>query len=246
MSTEDSGRSTEDRGPRSSSEAARRQAAHWSLLIFDLDGTLVDTRDGIVATFRETLATAGFPPPPPEVVTPLIGLTLDTMFRRFVPDAASDGLVPRLIDAYRSLYHEAVTPYTRAFPEVIETLRSFRRNGLKLAVATSKLTRIAQETLQAAGLAGTFAIVLGSDSVGRPKPAPDLVLRILTELDARAEEALVVGDTTHDVGMGRAAGTRTCAVTYGAQSRAELLAAEPDFVLDRFGELSDVVSGAPR
>ena len=218
----------------------------FDLLICDLDGTLVDTRDGIAATLRATLEEAGFPAPPPSEVYPLIGLPLDTLFRRFLPEASADGLAARLVEAYRDRYRRTVTPHTRAFPGVAATLDACRKAGLQLAVATSKTVRIARETLEVAGLADAFALVLGVDSVARPKPAPDMVLRVLAELGAAPGRTLVVGDAGHDVAMGRSAGARTCAVTYGVQTRAELLAAEPDCLVDRFGDVLGIVrAGLP-
>jgi phosphoglycolate phosphatase len=149
--------------------------------------------------------------------------------------------VSGLIDAYRRLYHERVTPNTRALPEVPDTLARLRANGLRLAVATSKLTRIADEALAAAGLQPLFDRVFGMDAVERPKPEPDLALKCLAELRVPAGRALVVGDAVHDVEMGRAAGCATCAVTYGAQSREELARSEPNFLIDRFSEVIPLV-----
>ena len=211
------------------------------MIIFDLDGTLVDTRDGIAATFRATLAAAGLRPPPTEEVYPMIGLPLDAMFGRYVPAPPPAELVGVLVAEYRRRYRVAVTPRTRPFPEVAATLDRFRRAGICLAIATGKAAGIAREAVAAAGLDGLFAVILGADSVDRPKPAPDLVLRILAEVGADGSRALLVGDSLLDVAMGRAAGIRTCAVTYGVQTRAELQRGEPDYLVDGFDELPRIV-----
>ena len=207
------------------------------LVICDFDGTLVDTLPGILATFSATLEEAGFAVPPPAEVLPMIGLPLATMFRRFLPDEPTEELIDQLIAAYRARYHADVAPRTRPFPGVAETLIELRRAGLRLAVATSKLVRIVGAGLAASGLAEYFDLVLGNDSVERPKPAPDMVLKILADLRVPPERALVVGDSIHDVEMGRAAGVRTCAVASGVNSRAELVAAGSNAVVDRFEQL---------
>lgn len=226
-------------------------------MICDLDGTLVDTREGIVDTFRAVLDLAGYPPPAREEILPFIGLPLDLMFRHFLARDAAAGrasssvaredvlarVVPELIAAYRRRYHEEVTPTTRAYPEVADTLAELRARGVLLAVATSKLTTIATEALLAAGLLPQFALVYGMDAVSRPKPAPDLATKCLDDLGVPASRALVVGDAVHDVEMGRAAGCATCAVTYGAQSRDELLLSRPDHLIDRLPDLLPIVLG---
>jgi phosphoglycolate phosphatase len=224
-------------------------------VICDLDGTLVDTRDGIVDTFQAVLRLAGYAPPPREEILPFIGLPLDFMFRHFLtrelagrvasPVAAKEQLlaraVPELIVAYRRRYHELVTPNTRAYPEVADALSELRARGLLLAVATSKLTAIATEALSAAGLLPQFDLVYGMDAVSRPKPAPDLAEKCVDSLHGTPSRAIVVGDAVHDVEMGRAAGCATCAVTYGAQSRDELLLGRPDHLIDSFSELLPIV-----
>ncbi len=222
---------------------ARRQAPTppIDLLICDLDGTLVDTRDGIVDTLRATLVAAGYAPPHPTAIYPTIGLPLRDVFLRFLPERTGGDVADRLVDAYRARYREVVIPRTRAFPGVAPTLATCARAGLRLAIATSKAVRVARDTLTAAGLAECFELVLGVDSVERSKPAPDLVFLAARELGVEPARALVVGDTDHDVTMGRAAGARTCAVTYGVQSLAELLAAGPDYVVNSFGELLGIV-----
>jgi len=224
-------------------------------VICDLDGTLVDTREGIANTFRAVLELAGYAAPDREEILPFIGLPLDSMFRHFLTReqaAGSDALcgssgdpleevVSGLIAAYRARYHERVTPVTRAFPEVAETLADLHARGVHLAVATSKLTSIATDALSAAGLLPLFALVYGMDAVARPKPAPDLATKCLIELGVPGSRALVVGDAIHDVEMGRAAGCVTCAVTYGAQSRDDLLLGRPDYLADTFSEVLALV-----
>ncbi len=226
-------------------------------MICDLDGTLVDTRDGIVDTFQAVLDLAGYPPPTRAEILPFIGLPLDFMFRHFLTrngtgdevagsaeqQALLARVVPDLIAAYRRRYHELVTPSTQAYPEVAETLTELRSRGVLLAIATSKLTAIATESLSAAGLLPLFALVYGMDAVSRPKPAPDLALKCLEDLGVSPSRAIVVGDAVHDVEMGRAAGCATCAVTYGAQSRDQLLLGLPDHLIGRFSELLPLVLG---
>ena len=217
------------------------ERGRFDLVVFDMDGTLVDTRDGITATIRATLGGRGYPTPAAEEIHPLIGLPLDLMLDRFLPPDVSRNVVVPLVAEYRAHYRREAMPLIRPFASVTETLADLRARGFLLAVATSRVAAMARDVLAVSGLAGKFDLVLGTDQVARPKPAPDLVLAALERLGVSPARTLVVGDTEHDVAMGRSAGALTCAVTYGAQSRAELLKAEPDHLVDDISAVLGIV-----
>lgn len=214
---------------------------NFSCVIFDLDGTLADTAGAIAQTIRTAIAEAGYPAPSQEAALSTVGRPLDEAFRALIP-AHGWAQVPACITAYRELYDRAVVPATVLFPGVPETLEACRVAGLRLAVATTKLTRIALTTLRHCGIAERFDVIAGGDRASRPKPDPGLALAVLEELACPAGQALMVGDTTYDIEMGRAAGTRTCAVTYGGvHSRARLATTGPDYMIDSFGDLAGVL-----
>jgi phosphoglycolate phosphatase len=217
-------------------------ANRFDLIVFDMDGTLVDTRDGIAETVVEALGELGFVQPAAAEVYPLIGLPLDEVFRRFLDPGASADTLRELSDRYRARYREVVMPRVRAFAGVPEGLRELRLQNHQLAVATSRFVRMATDVLSTAGLLDAFDLVLGMDLVARPKPAPDLVIAALERLAVPASRALVVGDTVHDIEMGRSAGATTCAVTYGVQTRGELVTAGPSYLVDSFDQLLSLLA----
>jgi phosphoglycolate phosphatase len=207
-----------------------------SAVIFDLDGTLVDTPYVIVQTALSALAERGCSGPTPEAIRATIGLPLNVAFSGLlgVPEHAEN--VQGCVAEYRRLWRERVVPRSKEFlyPGVAEGLPGLRAQGLRLAVATSKAQAGAVRQLEAAGIAQYFEVVAGYEAVARPKPAPDLALHVLDRLGIAPEGAVVVGDTTHDLLMARAAGLRAIAVTHCAQDEATLRSADPPFVAGDF------------
>ncbi|HEX2987986.1 MAG TPA: HAD-IA family hydrolase [Chloroflexota bacterium] len=212
----------------------------YKALVFDLDGTLVDTPAGIARTIARVLANRGYPVPSSEEVYQMIGLPLVDSFLRFLP-ADARSIAPECVVEYRDLYERIEIPATTLFPGVGETLARFQAAGVRMAVATAKLTRVAESTLAHSGARGYFDAVLGGDCVSEPKPHPQLALSALARLECSPESALVVGDTSYDIQMGKAAGTATCGVTYGVQPRTQLAGASPDYLIDRFAELAAIL-----
>lgn len=211
------------------------------LIIFDFDGTLGDTRANIVLTMRQTLEALGYPEASEEAIAATIGIPLEGSFRELLP-----GLTPEEMAVCAQTYREIFEKNRQwlvpaLFPHVKETLASLAAQGYTLSVASSRSSKSLKSFLQDMGIDGYVPYVLGADNVSRAKPDPEPVLKTLRDLGFPAEEALVVGDMPVDVLMGRRAGARTCAVTYGNATRAQLAEAGADFILDDFGLLPEVV-----
>ena len=199
------------------------------VIVFDLDGTLVDSLADIIASFRHAFGELGLEQPDAMAVRALIGRPLDEMYANFVPA----GRVAALSAAYRRHYPKNFTRNSRIFPGVIEVLGGLREQGYRLAVATTKTTRMALALVEAVGLAPHLDHVQGTDGFPH-KPAPDVVLRAARALGGRPE--WMVGDTTGDIEAGRAAGAATYAVTWGTHDEAALRKVRPDLLepnLDR-------------
>jgi phosphoglycolate phosphatase len=217
-----------------------KQLDRIGLVIFDLDGTLIDTPRAIAKTIVAVVGSACEQPPTVDDVVPLVGLPLEEIIQRVLPDSERSSL-SRYVEAYRELYVQTVTPQTRLMPEVKVVLECCHEHGLKLAIATGKQTKLADAALEQCGVRDVFQLVIGGDQGLRAKPDPETGARILKLLNVAPAEALVVGDTVYDIGMGKACGTRTCAVTFGVQSRAELSAANPDHIIAHFSELLSIL-----
>jgi len=216
------------------------------LLIFDLDGTLVNSERGIVASFNHALVVAaGARALPRARIAPLIGLPLARMFAEVLPSSLHDR-ISLCVEAYRAHYETTAIPASRLFPGTRATLRALRRTDRVLVVATSKLTHVAEATLNATQLRPLFAHVLGVDAVAEHKPHPALVLRALELTGTAPEEAVVVGDTTYDIQMAKSAGVCAIAVTHGVHAGIDLRAAGADVLIDSLPQLLPLVGLLPR
>jgi phosphoglycolate phosphatase len=193
-------------------------------LLFDLDGTLVDTPQAIVDVMQATLKALGRAPLPPQEIRDTIGMPLPTSLAQLLGTGAGAG---EAVEIYRTLWHAQVTPRIPQliYPGVREGIAQLRAAGLRLAVVTGKSQEGADGTVALAGFKDQMEVVLGYTSVARGKPAPDLALEALRRLQLTPADALVVGDSELDIQMAVSAGIRAIAVTYGAQSREQLAGA---------------------
>lgn len=223
----------------------------YELICFDLDGTLVDSTADIRAALVHALAAV--PPADARLEEHALGcaglgLPLDEFFAlaRPAPHPAATAEGYRTFAAsYRDYYHANLLAGTRPFPGVVETLqmvKPLRAAGLRTAVATTKRTQTAERVLRGLGLADHFDLVLGTEPPMPHKPAPDLLLACARRLERDPRRGLMVGDTERDVLAGRAAGMRTCGVTYGVLGAAGLSPHAPDALVDRFADLWPIIA----
>lgn len=209
---------------------------------FDLDGTLTDSAPGICSTMTTVLGAAGHPIPPTAEIAAMIGLPLIDILRKYSPGASEDD-VHQLAAAYKIQYAASVIPTTFLFPRAWSLLRACKLAGLELALVTAKTTDVAHAVLNRCRVRGLFTSVVGGDRADRPKPYPDLMHVALRELQAPAEQTLLVGDGAHDVEMGRGAGARTCGVSWGVHEVERLHAAGADHVVHSMAELRALILG---
>jgi phosphoglycolate phosphatase len=198
-------------------------------VVFDLDGTLLDSTADIHASVAHALASADLPAPDVVALRRWIGRPLEEAFAAFAPGADPVALTA----AYRTHFLGAAGS-TRPYPGAADLLAQLRADGWALAVATTKTTAGARTVLERVGLLDCFDHVQGTDGFAC-KPAPDVVEHALIGLGLHAaapSRSWMVGDTVHDVAAGAAAGLRTAAVTHGAHPREELLGCAADVVVD--------------
>jgi phosphoglycolate phosphatase len=207
--------------------------------IFDLDGTLIDSPRAIVETFSAAFAAMGLRARDASATRATIGLPLEQAFSLLMGVPRHDARVAEAIRWYQVSFREVILPKARSmlFPGVAEGLQALRDDGVALAVATSKFSASAAALLEAAGLRGQFDLVVGADQVTRPKPDPEMGRLIMQALGVPAGRAVMVGDTTHDVLMARAAGMRSVAVTYGVHGVQELTSSGPTWMADTFEDV---------
>jgi pyrophosphatase PpaX len=203
-------------------------------VLFDLDGTLIDSIDLIRRSYDHTLRVhLGRAMEQSEWLSGL-GRPLRWQFAQL---AADEREVDAMIATYRAwnLAHhdELVVP----FPGVLEAVRALHERGAALAIVTSKAHASARRGLAHCGFGDLFDVVIGVDDVTEHKPHPAPVLAALSQLGRDARSAVMVGDSPHDLASGRAAGTRTAAVAWGPFEAAELRATEPDHWIGTPGDL---------
>lgn len=206
-------------------------------LIFDFDGTLADTQRGILATAQEVLRRMGRGPADEKALAATIGLPLIENFTRGA--GLSEEEAGRAVEIYRDIFESVAIPTITPFPGVEETLAALFSRGVPMAVASSRGQRSLEILMQHTGLDRYIPLthVFGLETAARPKPAPDMVYVILGKLGAKPEGTLVIGDTTFDIEMGKAAGCYTCGVTWGNQSASQLAGASPNYLLDDLRQL---------
>lgn len=217
--------------------------AKYDLVIFDFDGTLADTRNIIVKAKMETNERLGLPFRDEEACAATIGLTAEAGFLQMYPDASAN-LMAQGAKIYRELFDalkKEMPPVV--FPHVREVMVALRDAGVRMSVASSRQTPSLKEFLDAMALTPFFDLIIGSNDTTKYKPDPEPVLVTLERLGFAAERVLVVGDMPYDVLMGRNAGTDACGVTYGNSCAAELAASGANYVIDDFGELTNIVLG---
>lgn len=212
------------------------------LIIFDFDGTLGDTRRNIVTTMQMTIAELGLPSRRDAECASTIGLPLYGCFEALYPDT-DKAIIQQCADTYRRIFQEnlqSIKPQT--FPKVVETLSALKRQGLTLAIASSRSHASLVELTQDLGISDVISYLIGADDVEKAKPNPEPVLNILAALGFDASETLVVGDMNVDILMGVRAGAKTCGVTYGNGTKRELEEADADYIIDSIDELIEFVN----
>ncbi|MEK7667734.1 MAG: HAD-IA family hydrolase [Gemmatimonadota bacterium] len=212
----------------------------YPTVLFDFDGTLVDSVRLIVESFHHTMRVHGHEPRPDAFWIAGLGTPLRVVFRAFTDDAA---VVQRMIATYREwnfAHHDAMV---RAYPGALEAVRAVQRRGSRLGIVTSKNRDGLERGLALCGFDGLFDELVTSDDLEASKPSPEPVLLALERLGASPGRTLFVGDSPHDIAAGRDAGTETAACLWGPFSREQIAAERPHHWLSSFADLTCLVDG---
>lgn len=205
------------------------------LIVFDWDGTLIDSATRIVDTVNAALGDLDEPRVATARVRDAIGLGLREVIAQLLPDR-DESLHNRFIECYRRRFAATQATPDALFPAVRETLGQLRNADYTLAIATGKSRAGLERELVATGLQGYFHSIRGADET-RSKPHPQMLLELMEECGYDAVETLMVGDTVYDLAMAREAGVQAAAVTYGVHARERLRAFAPLALLDSLSEL---------
>ena len=208
-------------------------------VLFDLDGTLIDSIELILNSARYAFEKLGRVTPPDEEWLAGVGIPLFTMFGRYARDDADKAA---LIAAYREYQLEHHDRLVRCYDEVVDTVTALRARGHEIGIVTSKSEYLALRALALVGLARHMDTIVGCDATRRHKPDPEPVRLALHRLGRGPDEAVFVGDSVHDVLAGNAAGVRTFAALWGAFKRQDLEPGSPSVWLERISELPSLLA----
>jgi pyrophosphatase PpaX len=210
-------------------------------VLFDVDGTLLDTREFIYQAYRHTLQSHGLPVRSLDEIAVIMstGKSLQESYRYFSPTYD----IGKLCETHRTFQAENLS-LSVPFPNTHKTLKELKDAGVKTAAITTRSKRTSIKTLATSGLADYFDVILSGEDVERPKPHPEALLKVLKQLEIQPEKAVMVGDTEADILAGKSAGTKTIGVSYGFHGF-KIAEVNPDFIIDDIADLLPVVFSLP-
>ena len=208
------------------------------LIIFDLDGTLIDSRIDITNALNYALAPYPFAQLSVEDTVKMIGEGITRLIEKLVGERDTS-MKADVTARFLTYYTQHLLDYTKEYPEVRDTLEKL--NSYQKAVISNKKESLSRRVLDGLGLLHYFSVIIGSDTTSERKPSPVPILKVLSELHVRPGEAVIVGDSNYDVDAGKAAGITTVAVTYGYRPREVI--AHADYLIDRMTDLVPLLRG---
>ncbi len=209
----------------------------FGTFLFDLDGTLIDSIDLILRSYRHTLRTHRGVEPPDELWLKGLGTPIRVQLRQWSEDAGEIEAMAQTYTTYNLAHHDALV---RPYDGIVAAVTRLKQRGKQLGLVTSKSRSGAQRGLRVSGIETAFEVIVGADEVTNPKPHPEPVLLALERLGANANDAVFVGDSRHDIECGRAAGVATAAALWGPFDRAHLEDLNPDYWLETPEDVEDL------
>ncbi|KUP05211.1 pyrophosphatase [Bacillus coahuilensis m2-6] len=201
-------------------------------VLFDLDGTLIDTNELIISSFLHTLEHYYPGQYTRETVLPFMGPPLDESFGELNSEK-----VDEMIAHYREYNLEHHDELVKEFVGVKETVVALHSQGYKMAIVSTKLHDSVVKGLKLTGLDQYFDVIIGYDDVTKAKPDPEPVFKALQALGSEPIESIMIGDNHHDIEAGQNAGTKTAAVAWSTKGREHLMQFHPDYMLEEMKDL---------
>lgn len=211
--------------------------------MLDFDGTTACTVSAIYHAAKRMLQLHGYEVDK-DVVYKNFGLALPFAFRCFAGDESiDDATIEEMIVEYNDFYREEAEPLIELFEGVPETLDALKKAGVKIVIASNNVQPVLRRLTSNLGIADYIDDIVAVEDVENVKPAPDIALEVLRRCNIKGEEALVVGDSTFDMDMGREAGCHLCGVTYGSHTPEMLRETGARYIIDKFSDLLKIVLG---
>jgi pyrophosphatase PpaX len=205
-------------------------------VLFDLDGTLIDTNELIITTYLHTLEKYYPSKYQREDVLPFLGPTLHEVFGNMDPDR-----VEEMVSEYRAFNIANHDELVKEFVGVKETVQTLKDRGYKLGVVTTKRHDVTLKGLRLMELEDYFEVIVAYDHVEKVKPDPEPIFKALEQLGSTPEESIMVGDNFHDILAGKNAGTATAGVSWSIKGREYVAKYEPDYMLENMKDLLTIL-----
>ena len=217
--------------------------ARYKVVMLDFDGTIARTIPAILHASEKMLGMHGYTIDP-EQVERNFGLALPEAFRCFSNDPnIDDETMEQMILEFNSIYKNECEPLIELFNGVIETLDTLHKAGVTLLIASNNIRSVLNRLTARLNISQYFDGIVCADDVVNATPAPDIALLALERYNVKANETLIVGDSTFDMDMGRGAGCDLCGVTFGSHTAEMLRATGARYIIDSFSELQKIVLG---
>lgn len=205
-------------------------------VIFDLDGTLIDSLGDIITAVNITLSKFNLQTLPDELIGSYVGEGVELLIKRSIGEE-NMGLFKEALNFYTETYNEQCLKSTFLFPGVIEVLEELKKRSINIALATNKSIGFTGSILRNLDVYKYFDIVLGPENVTNRKPHPEVIFNIVEKVKGELDTTLMVGDSKFDIICGKNAGICTCGVTYGIGSVESLIESEADFLISDIRKL---------
>lgn len=202
-------------------------------VIFDLDGTLIDSYQAIYLGFHHVYTRLNLKPLSFAEVKKVVGRGLSHTFR----DLLGEEMVPRALLLFREKYAEVFREHTKLLPDVPEVLTELHKRNIKLAVASNKLGKFSRAIFEHFQLQKYFAVIVGDGDVANNKPDPEMIYFVLDKMDLKKEEVIFVGDSVIDIQTAKNAGIKIFAIPSGNTAKEDLEKAQPALMLNRLLDL---------
>ncbi|MBI2713745.1 MAG: phosphoglycolate phosphatase [Rhizobiales bacterium] len=213
-------------------------------IVFDLDGTLIDTAPDLVDTLNVVFAREGLPPVPYETARNLIGGGARAMIARGI-EAEGRVFAPTKLEQmfvdFIEHYSAHIADRSRPFPGLVDALDALASRGCRFAVCTNKLERLSVLLLEQLKLAGRFDVICGQDTFGMQKPDPEVLRRTVAAAGGHLQDAIMIGDSATDIRTARAAGIPVIAVDFGYSER-PVAEFGPDRIISQFAQLPAAIT----
>ena len=208
-------------------------------LLFDLDGTLIDSTADLAASGNWLRVEHGLPAHPTATIASFVGDGVESLVRRLLEKPEGD--VEAVVEAFKLHYHAHCLDETRLYPGVGATLEALQARGFVMAVVTNKPERISRRILDGLGVGRRFGNVVGGNTCAHKKPHPEPLFKACGELGVAPGQAVMVGDSRVDVEAGRNAGMPSIGLLGGIGDEGLLRASGPDILIERFERLTEVL-----